>query len=439
MLREVIMTRCLTDTELQTVADHEADAALRTHVAGCPRCRTRVEEVERHLARLGAELNHLPGPSIDFERRVQHAMHAERALHAEQAQPTGREQSTAQQQRMAREQDAELDRRTSRREATGAGATTLRLEGRGEWRTAFWRRRAWTSALAAAALVVLAVFVVWPSLTKDSRLSAAEVLGRSLQTFSSTSGVETFAYDVQFEGVPMQPLVPDERMESLRVEQVIDHDHPGRYRVMKIDANNSLRLVLAQDPERGVRAGRFRVDDRMYFFRFTAAPERARTFVSLPDLQRAYVRALVTMMQGMADQQLATVDDGSGAGPYYSIQMPQSVAAAPAPPTAAAATATTTGAQRDAALWDLSEAHALVHAGDFHLKELSARGTFLGQPFHIAFTLVRHDSTPSGQIDASQFSVEPEPGDIMLQGEATNDPAADVVLAALRALGQAAL
>jgi hypothetical protein len=287
-----------------------------------------------------------------------------------------------------------------------------------------------TSGLAAAALVVLAVFVVWPSFTKESRLSAAEILGRSLQTFSATSGVETFEYDVRPEGMAMRAMLPDAQLDSLRVEQVIDHDHPGRYRVTKVDSSNTLRLVLAQDPERGTRVARFRVDDKMYYFKFVATPERARTFVSMPDVQRAFVRALVTMMQGMSDQKLTTVDEGNGEGAYYAIQMPK--VAVPA----AGATAAGAAAAGQAPMWDLSEAHALIHTGDFHLKELKARGTVLGQPFGIAFTLVRHESTPSNQIDASQFFVEPEPGDIVLQGEATDDPPGDIVLAALRALAE---
>jgi hypothetical protein len=395
------MTRCLTDEELQAVADHEADASLRSHAQHCPACRTRVEEVERHLARLGGIADRLPGPSKQFEERMRRTMNGG-AIGAPGA---------------------------------TAGATTMRRD----MRAPVWQRRgAWTSGLAAAALVVLAVFVVWPSLTKESHLSAAEILGRSLQTFSATNGVETFEYDVQFEGVATRTFVPDGRTGSLRVEQVIDHDHPGRFRVTKTDAANTLRLVLAQDPERGTRVGRFRIDDKTYFFKFVASPDRAESFVSLPDLQRAYVRSLVSMMQHMSDQKLATVDDGSGTGPYYAIQMPKAAAQAQVQAIDEQSSGGSGSSAGGALMWDLSEAHALVHAGDFHLKELSARGTFLGQPFGIAFTLVRHDSTPSNQIDEAMFSVEPEPGDIVLQGEATSDPAADIVLAALRALGQTA-
>jgi hypothetical protein len=400
------MTRCLTDTELQAVADNESAGPLRAHVAGCPRCRARVEDVQRDLARVAAQTDHLPAPSPDFERRVRHALLATQTEPGQLAQP---------------------ETRGAGRLERGGGATTVRRE---QWRSPVWQRRAWTSGLAAAALVVLAVFVIWPSFTKESRLSAAEILGRSLQTFSTTSGIETLEYDVQLEGIATRAMLPDGHVDSMRVEQVIDHDHPGRYRVRKVDSTNTLRLVLAQDPTRGERVGRFRIDDRMYFFKFAASSDHAQTFVSLPDLQRAYVRALVTMMQGMADQKLATIDDGSGAGPYYAIQMPKTAASA-----AVAGAAADVG-QPGAPMWDLSEAHALIHAGDFHLKELSARGTFIGQPFGIAFTLVRHDSTPSSQINASEFTVEPEPGDIMLQGEATADPAADIVLAALRALAQ---
>jgi hypothetical protein len=405
------MTRCLNEDELQAVADHEADAAARAHVNECAACRARVEDARRDLAALAAQTNRVAGPSIEFEQRLRHMLNASRVAPAA---GTGAG-----------------DVGIGVGAGVAAGATTMR---RVETRVPLWRQRTWTSGLAAAALVILAVFVVYPSVTKQSRLSAAEILSRSLQKFSATTGVETSAYDVKLEGLATRSFVPDGGVDSLRVEQVVDHDHPGRYRITKVDAHQVLRMVLAQDPERGTRVGRFRVDDKMYFFKFTAAPDRAGAFVSLPDLQRAYIRALVTMMQGTADEKLTTIDDGGGGGSYYAIQMPHvSMQSAPTAATEAAGRGATEAGD---AMLDLAEAHALVHAGDFHLKELSARGTFLGQPFGVAFTLVRHEATPSHQIDASMFTVEPEPGDIMLEGEATSDPAADVVLAALRTLGE---
>jgi hypothetical protein len=383
------MTRCLTDVELQAVADHEADAGTRAHAAECPACAARVQETRRTLEAFGALTDRLPGPSIDLERRVQQTMHAHR---------TTRER----------------------------GATTLRRQTAGR---VGWGGRAWVSGLAAAALVVLTVFVIWPGVSRESHLSAAEILGRSLQTFSATSGVETFEYDVRFEGLANRALVPepDAGGGALRITQVIDHDHPGRYRVMSVDAAQTLRSALVQDPARGTRVGRFRIDDHTYFFKFTASPDNARSLVSLPELQRTHLRALVSVMQGTADQKLTTVNDETGT--YYAIQVP--------PMSSGSAPGAGAGGGSDQTLWDLSEAHALIDAGDFHLKELSARGTFLGQPFGLAFTLVRHDVTPSGQIAADAFTLEPQPDDIMLEGEATNDPPGDVVLAALRALGKA--
>jgi hypothetical protein len=373
----------LTDIEVQAAADGEADERVQAHVADCASCRAHVEETRRSLDEFGALANQMPAPPADLERRVQQTL---RHPHV-------------------------------RRER---GATTVRAE---EPSRGAWRRHAWTSGLAAAALVVLGVFVVWPSLTKESHLSAAEVLGRSLQTFSTTSGIETFEYDAQLDGLLARGLVPNAG--ALRVTQVVDHDHPGRFRVSSVDADGTLRSVLAQDPDRGTRVSRFRVDDRMYFFRFTAAPERARTLISLPDLQRAYLRAVVSMMQGMADQTLTTVTDATGT--YYAIQLPQT------PPDRALENVDARGTT----LWDLREAHALIHAGDFHLKELSARGTFLGQPFGLAFTLISHEVGATTPVSASDFTLEPEAGDIVLEGEATNDPAGDVVLTTLRALGQA--
>jgi hypothetical protein len=379
------MTSCLTDEAVQAVADDEADANARAHAAECPRCRARVEETRRTLATLGALTDRLPAPPIELARRVQLTMAMSGAEHER-------------------------------------GATTLRTAPSP---ARAWRAGAWTSGLAAAALIVLAVFVVWPGLSRESHLSAAEILGRSLQTFAATSGIETFEYEARFEGLAARGLGPEARIgDTLRITQVIDHDHPGRFRVMSVDAGQTVRSVLVQDPEQGMRAGRFRVDDHTYFFRFTARPDQAGTFISLPDLQRAYLRTLVTMMQTTADQTLTSVSDAGET--YYAIQIP--------PIASDRDGGKGTG---EAGMLELREAHALIHAGDFHLKELSARGSVLGQPFGLAFTLVRHEATPATQLAADTFTLEPQPDDVQLEGEATNDPPGDVVLAALRALAKA--
>jgi hypothetical protein len=381
------MTNCLTDEVVQAVADDEADEKARAHVAECPHCRARVDETRRTLATLGALADRLPAPPIDLARRVEQTM---------------------------RERNVGRER----------GATTLRTAPSSR----AWRVGAWTSGLAAAALIVLAVFVIWPGMSRESHLSAAEILGRSMQTFAATSGIETFEYDAQFEGLAARALGPDARIgDTLRITQVIDHDHPGRFRVMSVDAGQVVRSVLVQDPEQHTRVGRFRVDDHTYFFRFAASPDQAGqpgTFVSLPDLQRASLRALVTMMQTTSDQTLTSVSDGGET--YYAIRIPPISSDRDAGNSAG-----------EASMLELHEAHALIHAGDFHLKELSARGSVLGQPFGLTFTLVRHEATPATQLAADTFTLEPQPGDVRLEGEATNDPAGDVVLAALRALAKA--
>ncbi len=391
------MTKCLTDTELQAVADNEADATARAHAAECTTCRTRVDEISRELQMLGGLVDRLPEASAGLERRVRIAVATQ---------------------------------------GGSGGATTMRQGSANRVSGGGWRRRAWTSGLAAAALVVLAVFVIWPSVTRESRLSAAEILGRSLQTFSATRGVEKFVYQVQLEGIgagAMLPNVtggqsePNGQDQTMLIQQVIDHDHAGRYRVTCYDANHIVRSMLAQDSAEGLRTGRFRVDDKTYYFKFTASPDRpsSQPLIALPDLQRAHLRALVSVMQSTSDQKLSTQQDVDGS--YYAIQIPQ---------VSADATASAADGSGSAPMFDLSEARALIHTGDFHLKELDARGTFFGQPFHLAFTLVQHDIT-GGPVDASMFAVTPQPSDIVLEGEATNDPGGDVILAALRALAKA--
>lgn len=128
------------------------------------------------------------------------------------------------------------------------GATALRGSP-----TASWHRAGWLSALATAAVVALVVFLILPSLGAPTKLSASEILGRSLQTLTNAHGIERLEYELAFSGMPDGPH---------RIEQVIDREHPSRYRFANYGPDGTLQSGISQDPLTRRRAQLIRVDGR---------------------------------------------------------------------------------------------------------------------------------------------------------------------------------
>jgi hypothetical protein len=199
---------------------------------------------------------------------------------------------------------------------------------------------------------------------------------------------------------------------------VIDHSNPGRYRVVMLDANGAVLKAVAQDPARRMRTGRVRTDEGSFFFRLTASSDRPGPHVSPLRVQQAYLRAVVSVMQATADSKLTTREDENGTS--YVVQVP---------PIAVA-----NDEASDKSIWELHEARAVIRGSDFLLTELTARGSVFGQPFGVAFTLVRRDVKTPDQVSGATFEVTPSPDDLVIEGESTDDPLGDILRAALKEL-----
>jgi hypothetical protein len=353
--------QCLSEAELQTVADFEAEDKVAEHIQHCRSCRERVDQMRRDAARLASIINSADGMSSRASARVRQAIAA----------PSARR-----------------------------GATTLR-------RTPppmRWRRPAVVSALATAAMVLLVVFGVLPRFGAPTTLSASEVLGRSLQTLSATRGVEFLDYELVSEGVAHG---------AWRIEQLIDHDQPTRYRISTYLSDGTLHAALSQDPQRGRRSQLARIDQRNYIVNV----DSVRTPVlSLPQMGQALVETAVTMMQATSDQRLNVVDGPSGR--YYVVEMP------PAAPSSGAATL------------ELSRARVVVSDGDFRLHEFEASGALLRQPFTVSFKLLRQTVRTADAVPASEFEIHPGPDDIVLNGAASDEPVTELLTTLARELAR---
>jgi hypothetical protein len=352
---------CLTDTELQAVVDDEATDASRAHVAGCRRCHERAEARRAQMIALASLAESESDAPSTLETRLRHAVASGRRAR---------------------------------------GATVLRHPAR----DVSWRPVGWLSALTTAVAVGLVVTLVLPRLGAPTRLSASEILGRSLQTLSSARGIELLEYEITLAGLSEGPH---------RIEQLLDHEHPTRYRIADYGPDGTLTSAISQDPFTGRRWHLIRVDGRNYIFVLAST----RTpFLSLPQLAQAQVEAVISMMQATSDQKLTVLDAPDGK--KYVIQIP------PVTP------------RVGAAVVDLYQARAVIDASDFHIREFEARGALLKQPYNVSFKLIRQITRQPADVSPAAFEILAGPGDIVLEGEATNDPLADVVGTVLRELGR---
>lgn len=349
---------CLSDIELQRAIDGEADEAAVAHLAACARCRGRADARRRDLDALAAAVDGIDMPAAS-SIRIRTAI--------------------------------------AGRDAAVRGATTLRASPSRRW----WP---YAGAVAAAAAgVLLAVGLVLPRVGAPTTLSAAEVLRRSLQTLSAAHGIELLEYDLTIGGAGH---------ESHRIVQLVDYDHPDRFRLSNYGPDGALQSALSQDPFTGTRTHLVRVDGRNYVFTF-AAPESA--LLPIPELAQAQLEAVIAMMQTTADQKLTVVDGGR----QYVIQIP------PVTP------------HDGAGMLDLNQARAVIDGSDFRVREFEASGAFLKQPYTVSFRLERRTAIDPSQVSGTDFAIEPQPGDVVLRGTGTTDLFGDVVGTALRELARA--
>jgi hypothetical protein len=365
---------CLTEAEIQAVADHEAGEPARAHAEECASCHARVSE---QLRRLAAVTGLLGPPS---------------------AMPTPLVQRVEQALRVAPHPDPAL-----------RGATRLRADsGR---RASFWRP-ALAASLAAAA--VLVVMLVIPGLDGPGTVSASEVLAQSLAQLSrSATGVELREYELILDGVPKE-VMPDQENGTYRIQQIIDHTSPGRYRMSTYGPDGTLLSAISEDPALHRRTSLVRLEGLVYRFEFDVAEAPQ---LSLTDVERLHNEATVAVMQASGEKSLRVLDGARGKS--YLIEIPRV-----SPPT-------------QAPLWDLHEARVLIDAADYRIRELSVRGMFLKRPYSISYTLTRRGIRPASEVAREEFEVPEETGAVVLRGAGTQNPMRDALAVTLRELAEA--
>jgi hypothetical protein len=288
--------------------------------------------------------------------------------------------------------------RQAMKSSDSRGSTVLRATPPSQW-----RRLGWASALVTATVIALLVYGVLPRLGAPTTLSASEILSRSLQTISSGQGVETLEYEVAMDGMTSGPVV---------IRQLIDRDNPNRYKVASYGPDGVIMTALSQDPLAQRRSQLFHVDGTNYIVRVEAIHTPV---LSLPQMAQALVETTIGIMQAKSDQQL-TVEDGPN-GERYIIEIPP-----------------VTPANSAAATLDIFGARAVISAGDFRIQEFEATGTLLRQPFSVSVKLRTHEYIGG---EKPSFEIEPEPGDVVLEGEAADDPVTELMTTVLRELGRA--
>jgi hypothetical protein len=278
------------------------------------------------------------------------------------------------------------------------GSTVLRERKPSAWRLGL------VSAVATAGVVAVLVYSVLPRLGAPTTLSASEVLGRSLQTISGGQGVERLEYEVAMDGMTNGPVV---------IRQVIDRDNPHRYKVASYHPDGTIATAVSQDPMTQQRSQLFHVDGTNYIVRVGAIHTPV---LSIPQMAQALVETSIGIMQAKSDQQL-TIEDGP-TGRRYIVEIP--------PVTPRNATATL----------DLFSARAVISGADFRIQEFDATGTLLRQPFSVSVKLRTHEYV-GGAATADSFAITPGPDDVVLEGQAAEDPITELMTTVLRELGRA--
>ncbi len=354
------MSRCLTDEELQAIADREAGPDGSAHVERCQRCAERLAARVRLIARV-----------VDAAGRDEL--------------PSGLRGAIG----------ARLDNATR-------GATTLRPVRR-------MRLWAWGIPLTAAAAIAFFVYVV-PGVDRRTTVSAAEILGRSRTALAApVAGIEVLTYDLELAGV-LAELVPEEQSGRFTVQELVDHEHVGRYRIVKLTAGGQIVGGAADDPLRGTRVRYMRANGRGYLLKFDGA---TAVEFSLPALKRTALQTFIGFMQASSTQTLREVQCGNDA--CYQIDIPG-------------------GAMAGGTLVALDSARAVVTVADSRLVEFSAAGRITDRPFMVQFALRSQEYRPSAAAQDSDFDIAPQPGDVVLQGNASGNPVWDVVTRALEAI-----
>jgi hypothetical protein len=291
--------------------------------------------------------------------------------------------------RLADDARARIARRLTQ-ESTNAtrrsGATTLRGVA-SPWR---WHA-GWIATAAAAALIVAWAF---PAVDRSTTVSAAEILDRSQQALSaSVSGVEKITYDLTLDGILLQ-LLPEGQAGRFTVEETVDHDHPGRLRIVKLADDGRLAAGLADDPVARTRVRYVRFDSRGYLLRFTDAPALP---LSLASARRLALQVLLGLMQTSANPSLVEIDRSGEAA--YEITVPAIAVSGPVV---------------------LQRARAVIGREDARLLDFDAAGSIGPQPFAVTFNMRTRELRGASRGDTSDFTLGPSPGDEVIEARGTS-------------------
>ena len=355
------MSRCLNDARIQAAADGEAAEIERQHLEGCTECSARAAAARR----AGDELS---------------AMAARVSVPANLGDRVGRALTT---------------------DHARAGATTLR-----DLPAPSWDARLWLTAGVVAAAALAVVFLL-PPLDAPRTLSAAQILDRSLQTMSPASGTELREFDLELR----LPRIAAQHAGTYRIEQLVDHDTPGRYRLVRYSPDGTVLGAISEEPAAGRRTAVVRIDGQSFVFRFTT--DLGRT-LGLRELERDHVEAMIRVLQAAAGQTVREADTDRGR--QYVVELPQ------VPVTG------TSG------FWELSGARVVIDAVDYQILELTAAGSYMSESFSVSFRLRRRTVRPSAEVSPDQFQIPLDADAIVIEGPGTNDVGQDVLASALREL-----
>jgi hypothetical protein len=356
---------CLDESEVRAAADGEANSRVMEHAASCPACGTRVATAIQAIDELKRMADAVAVPP-ELETRV---VRSAAAAHAR----------------------------------SRTGATTLRAA-----HARSWVRPVWVSGLALAGTVVAFMFFM-PVSNAPATLSASEILGRSLETWAPGKGTELLEFDLTLD----VPAIAGIESGTYRVEQLIDHDAPGRYRVARYAPGGELVGAISEDVAAGRRAVLMPTPTGTFAFTFAIQPHDG---IGLRDIERHHVQAMLRILQTLAAD--TVTETGEGGSRRYIVELPAIAGAA------------------GQSLWQLASARVVVDATSFEILEANAAGTYMGDPFSLSFGLRRRHVRPTASVPASEFELPANPSAIAIDARGTDNVAHDVMLAALEELAR---
>jgi hypothetical protein len=358
------MSSCLNEARVRAAADDEATGNERTHLETCASCAARVD-----AARRAGDVLTAMASSVDVPASLRAGV--ERAL---------------------------VHR------ADRSGSTTLRDEAPAR------RASIWMTAAAATAALLL-VFFLMPPLDAPRELSAAEVLDRSLQSFSSFTGTVRREFDLELQ----LPRVAAVQNGTYRIEQLIDHGESGRYRLIRYAPDGTLLDGISEDPTAGTRTVLVRADNQLYAFRLSI--DSART-LAMRDIEKHHVEAMIRVLQTAAGQTVR--ETGGGLNKRYVVELPEAI-----------------GDANKSGLWELTRAKVEVNASDFQIVHASVAGSYMGEPFSMSFRLRSQQFANSAYATPGEFELPDSAGMVAIEGHGSEDLGRDLLVAALRELARA--